>query len=742
MIPRQRGEPAPTGRKPRDRRYHDYDDLDQWYQSPAAWPQVDEVEELNFGNRVATFLQIVKGEGRYFGLGDQYQAPPDIVRTSHRRRRACMQSLPVEPRYSPLERVNEAFARVCPFALADFTIDRKSIAVSDTGRMFRGMATTPAIDRQNHSVDPFGATFRNPLPLLWQHEADTPIGTVILYPATVDGIAFEATLPMIDTPGPLKDAVDKAWQSVKAGLVRSVSIGFRVLADGIERLATGTLSLKKTEIVELSLATIPSNPGAEIRFVKTLAGVTAVTLPGDSGAKRSRDPAMTINEQITAAENNRAVKTAAMLQLMQTAADTGTTLDAEQTKSYDELSAEVQSLDGTVKRWRELEQLNVASATPVPAGPRGVVSSFPVVQVKSQLPKGSIFTRAAISLLRADGDKMLAREYAKEWRDSPEVELFVKAATAPGTTTDAAWAGPLATMTNATNEFLELLRPATVLGKIPGLRQVPFNTTVPVQSAGGLYQWVGQAKAKPVGKLAFTSASLGIAKAAGIIVLTEELVRVSSPSAEAIVRNDMIKGIAQFLDQQFIDPAIAAVANVSPASITNGAPTIVSSNNALKDIVALMSMLTTANVPIGGVTLIMSETNGFALGMVRDPQGNRMFPGVNSQGGSIDGINVVTAQLLVIALQPDLILYADDGGATIDVSREASVQMDTAPMSPADATVVMTSLWQNNLVGLRVERFINWNRAIPASVAYATAAVYAPTAADAEAADTGGARRK
>ena len=33
------------------------------------------------------------------------------------------------------------------------------------------------------------------------------------------------------------------------------------------------------------------------------------------------------------------------------------------------------------------------------------------------------------------------------------------------------------------------------------------------------------------------------------------------------------RGIAAFLDEQFIDPAVAAVAGVNPASITNGAPT-------------------------------------------------------------------------------------------------------------------------------------------------------------------------
>ena len=73
----------------------------------------------------------------------------------------------------------------------------------------------------------------------------------------------------------------------------------------------------------------------------------------------------------------------------------------------------------------------------------------------------------------------------------------------------------------SSSDFLELLRPATILGKIPGLRNVPFNTKVPSQTAGGTYGWVGEAKPKPVTKLAFSSTSLGITKVAGIIVLTE-----------------------------------------------------------------------------------------------------------------------------------------------------------------------------------------------------------------------------
>jgi HK97 family phage major capsid protein len=330
-------------------------------------------------------------------------------------------------------------------------------------------------------------------------------------------------------------------------------------------------------------------------------------------------------------------------------------------------------------------------------------------------------------LLVCNGNLFEAAEYAKRWNDStPEVALYLKAAVAAGTTTDATWAAPLINQ-NIANDFIELLRPATILGKIPGLRMVPFNTKVPSQTAGGTYGWVGEAKPKPVTKLAFSSTSLGITKVAGILVLTEELVRLSNPSAEALVRADMIAGIAQFLDSQFIDPAVAAVTGVNPASITNGAPTAAATTSPLADIMGLISHFATNNIAVGGVTFIMSAANALSLSFRTNLDGSPQFPGIGIDGGNYRGLTFITSQAAgtnVIALQPALILYADDGGVTIDASREASLQMDSAPASPADATTVFVSLWQTNTVGLRAERFVNWNKASANAVKYLTAAAY------------------
>jgi HK97 family phage major capsid protein/HK97 family phage prohead protease len=597
-------------------------------------------------------------------------------------------------------------------------------------REFSGIATTPEVDRQGHEVDPLGVSFANPLPLLFHHDQKQPVGTVTLGAPTVDGVTFTASIPVVDEPGRLKERTDEAWQSVKAGLIRGVSIGFKILEGGARVVKAGrVLKLLKIEVVEMSLVTVPANVHASILTVKSLAETGQPNAPA-RGTRTTTGNAMTIREQITTWENTRAATVAAMDALIKKSADAGETLGDKDSTTYDELETKLGEVDIHLRRLGTREKAELDGATRVVATTTKAaadVRTSHVVSVRPTVPPGTAFVRAACAALVCKGNFHEAAEYAKRWDDTtPEVALYLKAAIAPGTVTDPAWAGALVNQ-NIANDFIALLRPATILGKIPGLRNVPFNTKVPAQTAGGTYGWVGEAKPKPVTKLAFSSESLGISKAAGIIVLTEELVRLSNPSAEALVRADMIAGIAQFLDQQFIDPAVAAVAGVNPASITNGAPTAAATANPLADIMGLINHFVTNNISVDGVTFIMSAANALALSFRTNLDGSPEFPGVSIGGGSYRGLNFVTSSVAganVIALQPAMILYADEGGVTIDASREASLQMDSAPASPADATTVMVSLWQHNLVGLRAERFVNWKRANANAVKYLTAANY------------------
>lgn len=141
-------------------------------------------------------------------------------------------------------------------------------ALDDDAREIAGIASTPAVDRDGDVLDPLGARFEDDLPLLWQHRADAPVGRVQFDRPSAEGIRFRAALASVPEPGTLRDRLDEAWQSVKHGLVRAVSVGFRTL--DWARMESGGLLIKSWEVLELSLVTIPANHQAVITAVKSL----------------------------------------------------------------------------------------------------------------------------------------------------------------------------------------------------------------------------------------------------------------------------------------------------------------------------------------------------------------------------------------------------------------------------------------------------------------------------------------
>jgi HK97 family phage major capsid protein/HK97 family phage prohead protease len=600
----------------------------------------------------------------------------------------------------------------------------KSLTPGPAARVFTGIASTPELDRQGDMVDPAGATFRNPVPLLYHHDPTQVIGTAILT-ATPEGILFEATIPVVDEPGPLKTRVDDAWQSIKAGIITGVSIGHVAAKAGVTYLKNGARKLTKTEICEISLVTIPANAAATIRLVKSLAAPPR---------QESRTMAeTTAAEHVTNLTNKRAAHVARIAEIMKVGAEENRTLVEDEQTEHDGLALEVKAIDGDIKRWRSLEQLQITAAAPVaPAQP----TLYPHISVRANVEPGIKLARFVIAKMVSRYEGCDAATYARSrWNDStPEVELALKAAVGAGSTTDAVWAKPLVN-NSISDDFLPLLRAATILGKIQGLRNVPFNVSIPTQTAGGTYNWVGELKPKPITSLAFATETLGFAKIASIIVLSQELVRFSNPSAERLVRDDMVKGIAAFMDGQFVNPAVAAVAGVNPASITNGAPTAAATTNPLADILGLITHFSTNNIPVDGLTFLLSPANALALSFRTNLDGSPEFPGVSMTGGTYKGMQFITSNVLttnVVALQPAYILYADDGGVTIDASTEASLQMDSAPMSPVDATTVYASMFQMNAVALRAERFVNWKRVGTNTVKYLTATAWpSPTTAGA-----------
>ena len=247
--------------------------------------------------------------------------------------------------------------------------------------------------------------------------------------------------------------------------------------------------------------------------------------------------------QVAAFEARRAANVAAMNELQKGFDEKGETLDADADEQFKTLKDEIDVVDKQLERYRDLEKVNALSAKPVEAKTDKQAAENrggdQTIQVRRELPKGTIFTRfvTAKIVAKMDGGISAVDYAASKFSDTPEVVELLKAAVAAGTTTDATWASPLVQLQNATSEFLDLLRPATIIGRIPGLTRVPFNIRIPSMTTDPTAYWVGEGGVKPVSAAAFDTQTLTFAKAVGLTVITEELLRFSTPSAEALLRN-------------------------------------------------------------------------------------------------------------------------------------------------------------------------------------------------------------
>jgi HK97 family phage major capsid protein len=458
---------------------------------------------------------------------------------------------------------------------------------------------------------------------------------------------------------------------------------------------------------------------------------------------------MTLTEQVKQHESSRSAKVARREAIIAKCGEDGRTPDASEKEDLETLAAEIRSHEEYLDVLAEQVRATRAAAQPVDGtstqaatqsrdtaatqtlsvngGGTQTRSSAQVVRVRANTEPGIGMARVAMALLRNRGDRAEAIEDIRQtWPDQAnELELQLRAPVLPATTGGANWAAPLVQPTTLAGEFLEFLRPRTLLGRIPGLRQVDFNSRVLAQTGAGTYNWVGEGKPKPITALALNAVQLAFNKIAGIIVLTEETIKYSTPSAERIVRDDMVAGIANFMDNQFLDPTITAVAGIRPASITNGVAGTAAGGTteaaARADIRALLGGFIGTNIGLNGVVLLANPAVAFNLGTMVNALGQTAFPGINMDGGNLLGVPVITSNATalasqIVAVHAPSIMVADDGSVSIDMSREASLEMESTPADPVIATTVLISLYQQNLVGLRAERNVTWLKARADSV--------------------------
>jgi HK97 family phage major capsid protein/HK97 family phage prohead protease len=645
-------------------------------------------------------------------------------------------------------------------------------SIDEEQRVITGIATTPTPDRYGDIVEPKGAEFQLPIPLLWQHKSSEPVGEVFEAKVTAAGIEVKAKFAKIDEPGKLKDRIDEAWQSVKAKLVRGLSIGFSSIEYSL--METGGYRFLKWSWLELSAVTIPANAEASIATIRSFASAGLGTEVPDPNRKHTPavvgkaavvvkantgKPIMkTIPEQIQDFTNTRAAKAAEMATIMNKSAETGTTLDPADAEKHDTLKAEIRAIDEHLTRLKDHEEINKASVVPANGETQKAASEsrggHSVISVKRDLPKGFQFARYAICMGNSRGIPGEAIRLAKQYYPSDDavLKLVEKTAVAGGATSGSHYLDDMVPY-NVMQDFIEFLRPGSIIGKFggpnpgapgrnyPALRRTGFNERVSGMSTGYTAGWKGEGlPALPSAAVTFNQTLTWNCMAA-LAVLTKEAIRFSNPNAELQVRDDLARAVNAKLDIDFVDPAKAASGTTSPASITNGVvATGVSgtgATNVRHDIAVMLAAFATNNLDPSDIVLIMSGTMASNISMMVNALGQPDFPALSDAGGYLAGKPVIVSEHLtslgspstqmIVAVKASEIYLADDGVVTVEASDQASIEMvDTSSQSGITGTgASLVSLWQSGLVGLMANREITWKKRRSTAVQYISPAAYA-----------------
>jgi HK97 family phage major capsid protein/HK97 family phage prohead protease len=656
----------------------------------------------------------------------------------------------------------------------------KALDISGDKGIITGIATTPSTDRYGEIVEPKGAVMKLPLPLLWQHAHDDPIGQVTKAKITDDGIEIEAEVML----GSIQ-RIDAYWTMIKAGLVRGLSIGFRVLDDGI-RFVDDTLVFTKWEWLELSAVTIPANADATINVVKSYddhpstqlsviraAAATApelkalVSKPGPAARQKSvakttqPRPAVTppnnpnpgvrsmkIGERIEAAEKRASEIKDEISTIVKAVEDDGRSFLPEETAQIEALEAEAAEVDNNLKTYRTAEKamMRRAAAAEDTKGRDGRVYAA----AKSDKPSDLIVKAASVAFVAKV--KGISQEQAAKqmYANDPRMEVIAKAAVPHADTLTVGWAAEL--VETAIRGFMDELVPLSVWGRLTQL-----GTTLVFDGYGGVTipgwdigdtlagSFVREGAPIPVKRGTFMSQTLTPHKMAVISSFTSELAERSTPSIEALIRTKMLRDTGKAIDTAVLD-ALPGVPGLRPPSLVNGVVGIPASGTTSTDIIADFRKLFDTIHPDAGnnLVLMMHPRRAQGISLAENAVGEFIFR------AEIDAGRFWRATLVVSSNVPEdkiVLMEASDfvtaaGQPVYDVSNQATlVMLDDNGVNPTmnmdQATVRVDqaagvaggparvqSLFQQDTIGIRMKMSLSWGLMRQGMIGMITGAAY------------------
>jgi hypothetical protein len=251
-------------------------------------------------------------------------------------------------------------------------------------------------------------------------------------------------------------------------------------------------------------------------------------------------------DPISALETARAAKAARMQAIMTETFEEGRSTDEAEQEEFDSLQREVEAIDKDLKRYRTLEQLNGGQAKSNGTEKSEAAPRAQRLRLTMPPPEpGCALAQVAKCLAVAQGNREAAAEIAqRRYGEEHLAARTLKTAAMLGEVSDLITKCPIDPIyaTNlviaASNEtgmfedFLDYLRPQTIVGRATDVVKIPLRTRV-----------LGNGSTDPDDTVMLTPRRL-----ATLVTFTSESMRDSSPAADRFVRDRMCEALVKVLD--------------------------------------------------------------------------------------------------------------------------------------------------------------------------------------------------
>jgi HK97 family phage major capsid protein len=249
--------------------------------------------------------------------------------------------------------------------------------------------------------------------------------------------------------------------------------------------------------------------------------------------------------------------------------------------------------------------------------------------------KGMAFARVLRALARAkfEGNGAdAAPNYLKAWGDSDLADQIIDAkqkAMAAGVAT----AGGFLVPQQYASEIIDVLRARTVMRRmgVPTLRMSTGTFSIPKITAGSTGYYIGENTNITKSELTTGNVTLTFKKLAALVPVSNDLLRYSQPSADTIIRNDVVRALQSREDQAFIrDDGMAGTPKGVRYALAQGTNKItvtggVSLANVTTDLGRLILLLQNANIPLTRGGWILAPRSLHYLSTVQNTSGFFVF---------------------------------------------------------------------------------------------------------------------